>query len=358
MLQRFMSSLLGPADSADSAAPRHRGRRLLVLVLAVAVPAFAAPADWTPAVGDRSGSANLAATGELQPFERPGMSFPGSAFYFLEEAPEAALALPSLDPLDAPVDNAQLGNVLETGPAARAFSAAGSGIDKARALRCMTQAIYYEAASESEAGQRAVAQVVLNRVAHPAWPGSVCGVVFEGSARKTGCQFTFTCDGSLARQPSRGGWDRAQRIAARALSGEVYAPIGLATHYHTNWVNPYWAKSLDLVGTIGAHRFYRWRGRNGTAGAFSMHYAGVETVPSATNANSITPTAADLADRVATTVPARGPAAALAGPVAATPPATPKGDGIYAGAGRVKERYSKVGRWINEPGSASPSAPE
>ena len=192
---------------------------MLVLAAAIGVPAFAAPADWSMSGADNSESAELAVAPETMPFEQPGMSFPGSAFYYLEDVPEASLALPALDPTDAPDDTSRLGKRIDAGPSALPFAIAGSGLDKARALRCLTQAIYYEAASESDAGQRAVAQVVLNRVAHPTWPSSVCGVVFEGSQRSTGCQFTFTCDGSMRRQPARKAWDRAQRAAARALGG-------------------------------------------------------------------------------------------------------------------------------------------
>ncbi|HEX6073589.1 MAG TPA: cell wall hydrolase, partial [Sphingomicrobium sp.] len=84
-------------------------------------------------------------------------------------------------------------------PAARPFVFAGDKAARARALECLTSAIYYEAGSQDSDGERAVAQVVLNRVRHPAFPASVCGVVYEGSTRPTGCQFTFTCDGSLYR---------------------------------------------------------------------------------------------------------------------------------------------------------------
>ena len=123
-------------------------------------------------------------------------------------------------------------------------------------LDCLASAVYYEARSESEDGQRAVAQVVLNRVRHPNYPKSVCGVVYQGSNRSTGCQFTFTCDGSLARRPAADGWARARRIAAEALDGRGYSPIGNATHYHTKAVNPYWSGSLARLGSLGAHIFY------------------------------------------------------------------------------------------------------
>jgi spore germination cell wall hydrolase CwlJ-like protein len=145
------------------------------------------------------------------------------------------------------------------------------------AVDCLTAAIYYEAASESDAGQRAVAQVVLNRVRHPAFPKTVCGVVYQGAERRTGCQFSFTCDGSLARIPSRAGWDHARGIAAAALAGYVEPAVGTATHYHTQWVVPYWAWSLDKITVLGAHIFYRWKGYWGRRAAFNGLYAG-ETV--------------------------------------------------------------------------------
>ena len=147
------------------------------------------------------------------------------------------------------------------------------------ALECLTSAIYYEAASESAAGQRAVAQVVLNRVRHPAYPNTVCGVVFQGAERTTGCQFTFTCDGSLARQRHPVLWARATAIAAAAMSGYVERAVGTATHYHTIWVVPYWQSSLTKVTTLGAHIFYRWAGSWGQPSAFTDQYTGAEVLP-------------------------------------------------------------------------------
>jgi hypothetical protein len=138
-----------------------------------------------------------------------------------------------------------------------------------RSLQCLTQAIYYEARSESDDGQRAVAQVVLNRVRHPSYPNSVCGVVFQGSHRSTGCQFSFTCMGAMGPIGDPRSWDRARRIAASALSGSVYRPVGLATHYHTTAIRPYWAPSLVRQITLGAHIFYRTPG-SGTVEAFSQ----------------------------------------------------------------------------------------
>ena len=146
----------------------------------------------------------------------------------------------------------------------------------AQALTCLSAAIYYEAASESDDGQAAVAQVVLNRLRHPLFPKTVCAVVFQGAELKTGCQFTFSCDGSLARRPDPLGWARAQRIAARALGGYVMKAVGEATHYHTEWVYPYWSPSLVKLTKVGAHIFYRWNGSAGLPNAFSGLYAGDE----------------------------------------------------------------------------------
>src|SRR3546814_17214212 len=87
--------------------------------------------------------------------------------------------------------------------------------------------------------------IVLNRVRHPAFPKTVCGVVFQGSERSTGCQFTFTCDGALTRRFSDAAWDRARDIAKAALTGHVAKAVGYATHYHTDWVVPYWSRSEE-----------------------------------------------------------------------------------------------------------------
>jgi len=191
--------------------------------------------------------------------------------------PVAGLPLASASAMAAPGPARESFRLFDAGAAAMPFTTAATSEDaRSRSLHCLAQAIYYEARSESEAGQRAVAQVVLNRVRHPAYPNSVCGVVYQGSHLRTGCQFTFTCDGSLA-YPARGGsWMRAQMLASEALSGSVYGPVGNATHYHTTAILPYWAKSLTRAAVVGSHIFYRWRGRSGTGSAFSQAYAGVE----------------------------------------------------------------------------------
>lgn len=182
------------------------------------------------------------------------------------------IALPMLPPGVAVID---AGSVDQSVRAAQPFLLDGTAIDQARALQCLTAAIYYEAASEPDDGQRAVAQVVLNRVRHPAFPATVCGVVFQGSQNRV-CQFSFTCDGALARRPEPAAWARAQRVAAAALSGAVFAPVGMATHYHTYAVTPSWNRSLVMTGVFGAHFFHRWKGYWGTPVAFTDRYRGGE----------------------------------------------------------------------------------
>jgi spore germination cell wall hydrolase CwlJ-like protein len=161
-------------------------------------------------------------------------------------------------------------------PSAAPFVFKGSESARKQALQCLASAVYYEAGNQDEDGERAVAQVVLNRVRHPAFPNSVCGVVYQGSTRPTGCQFTFTCDGSLAREPDADGWRRAWNIARDALSGYVYAPVGWATHYHADYVVPTWAASMAKNAIVGAHIFYRWGGSWGQPAVFTDAYAGRE----------------------------------------------------------------------------------
>lgn len=186
------------------------------------------------------------------------------------------LLVRNLAPAQALKVNAEIPVASGPNPAAIPFAFKGSASARSQALECLASAVYYEAANQDSDGERAVAQVVLNRVRHPAFPASVCAVVYEGSTRPTGCQFTFTCDGSLNRQPDAAGWKRASDIARAALSGLVYAPVGLATHYHADYVVPYWASSLAKNAVVGAHIFYRWAGGWGQPAAFSMAYSGRE----------------------------------------------------------------------------------
>jgi spore germination cell wall hydrolase CwlJ-like protein len=130
---------------------------------------------------------------------------------------------------------------------------------------CLATAVYFEARSESAKGQRAVAEVVLARTRVPGRPRTICGVVYEGSHRRTGCQFSFTCDGIADRVRDRDAWRQAMRIATNVMrtGGKVNQVAGGATFYHADYVNPRWASRMVKVAEIGTHIFYRpQRGRH------------------------------------------------------------------------------------------------
>ena len=186
------------------------------------------------------------------------------------------LILEAVAPQQALKVNSEIPLAAGPNPAAAAFDFKGNASARNQALNCLASAVYYEAGNQDADGERAVAQVVLNRVRHPAFPNTVCGVVYQGSTRPTGCQFTFTCDGSLAHEPDADGWRRAWKVAEDALSGAVYAPVGWATHYHANYVLPTWASSMAKNAVVGAHLFYRWSGSWGQAAAFTSTYTGRE----------------------------------------------------------------------------------
>ncbi|WP_292635994.1 cell wall hydrolase [Novosphingobium aerophilum] len=350
---------------------RHVARRArrrwslgFAALAAVALPAFASPGSWQQfSIADARSPEQTVLP---MPFEQAGASFPGSAFYYLD-AEEPVLRIG--EGIHSDADDGVTG----PGPVARALRIDNSGVDRSRALQCLTAAIYYEAASEPDAGQRAVAQVVLNRLAHPAYPKTVCGVVYQGSERSTGCQFSFTCDGSLARAPQRFFWQRAQEVARAALSGYVYAPVGLATHYHTVQVNPYWAPSLHYLSTIGAHRFYALSGPAGSPSAFRFAYFGGEplaaphrhddSAASAVANAALDPLAVQRAFEAATPIrpdTAIQPASAPATLVQAAVPAYASdvrergGEALYRArnlpeAHGIRPEYANSGRWIGQP---------
>lgn len=182
----------------------------------------------------------------------------------LEVAPETAREINAAIPISTAPNHA-----------AQPFRFDGDAASRTRAVDCLAAAQLYEA-GDDPAGQKAVAQVVINRLRHPAFPKTICGVVFQGAERRTGCQFTFTCDGALSRALSAAAWQRARALAERMLSGSTDPRVGLATHYHTDWVVPYWSASLDKITAVDTHLFFRWRGYWGTPPAFRGAQGGAE----------------------------------------------------------------------------------
>ena len=240
--------------------PRHRLRHVpavvlgMALVFALAAWAFLA---WTAMPRGEANRQAKAPAGSP-----PAMAEP---LVFAPIAPDTAREINAAIPF-APL-----------GPAARPFLPAGDIASRGRAIDCLAAAMWYEAGDDA-AGNLSVGQVVLNRVRHPAFPATVCGVVFQGQERATGCQFTFTCDGALARVPSPAVFDRIRTRAAAMFGGSVDPGVGLATHYHTDWVHPVWSAQLEKIAQVGTHLFFRWKGDWGGPRAQTMRYAGNEPV--------------------------------------------------------------------------------
>ena len=213
---------------------------------------------------------------------------------------------------------------------------------------------------------RGVAQPVINRLRHPSFPKTVCGVVFQGSQRAGVCQFTFSCDGAMARAPERRNWLRASRIASAALGGYVFPKVGLATHYHTQAIWPRWGKSLVMTNIVGAHIFHRWRGRWGMPDAFRAPYLGREPVPgpylpvaqqlAILRGGAVAPTgllpdgssalSAPLPNVAPAPIPgAMTPSAAPAAPPLTSPPPLAYTDPRLNQSGQVREEFRGSGEW-------------
>jgi spore germination cell wall hydrolase CwlJ-like protein len=122
---------------------------------------------------------------------------------------------------------------------------------------CLARAIYFESRSEPEAGQIAVANVILNRVKSKTYPNTICGVVYDGAHRLNSCQFSFACDGKQDAPKSAKQWSKARQIASRAMAGDAYVRVvSTATHYHADYVNPRWSGAMKRLIKIGRHIFY------------------------------------------------------------------------------------------------------
>ncbi|MGC1271201.1 MAG: cell wall hydrolase [Croceibacterium sp.] len=241
-----MTAALGSTMAAllhDPAAIRRLG---LLAVVTVALPVCVAFQAASPREGARAATPAKTAT--------PASALPANnAGIPALLANNTALILPAE------------GTVL--GLPAKPFFFSGSAGAREQAVACLAAAAWYEAGNNA-ADQRSVMQVVLNRVAHPSFPKSVCGVVLQGSERKTGCQFTFTCDGSLDhRRPGPESWAIARARAEAALNGAIDTSVLQATHYHADYVAPWWSFQLERLSKVGRHIFYRWPGARGTLAA-------------------------------------------------------------------------------------------
>lgn len=193
----------------------------------------------------------------------------------------------------------------------------GVKLDAPRDRDCLADAVYYEARGESAAGQAAIAQVVLNRVRHPAFPKSVCGVVFQGVASDN-CQFAFACNGMMHRPKEQAAWVRAEQVAGRALTGFVMPEVGQATHFHTAGAQPDWGHGLMRVAQVGLHVFYRFGGKNGAPDRFDgVIHASAPGSDAPRVVASLTPNLRMAADHRPTASYAPTPASAAAQPAVA-----------------------------------------
>ncbi|UZW56605.1 cell wall hydrolase [Sphingobium sp. JS3065] len=236
-----------------------RGTNWLMLLSMIAAVALAGlvVSDWSPWAMPSAVKVQPLSSAPPVPVVEPVMN--------LDVAPDRARRINALIPL-ATVPN----------PAAKPFRFAGTAEDAASAQACLAAAAYYEA-GDDPLGQAAVIQVILNRMRHPAFPHSICGVVLQGAERATGCQFSFTCDGSLKRRsPSPAALSLARATANLAMNGSVFAMVGNATHYHADYVVPQWSGAMDKLMVFHSHLFFRWRGPAGEARNFTGRYAGRE----------------------------------------------------------------------------------
>jgi spore germination cell wall hydrolase CwlJ-like protein len=181
--------------------------------------------------------------------------------------------------------------------------------DTSHDIDCLTAAVYYEARGESREGQAAVAQVVLNRVRSPAFPKTVCGVVYQGAAAH-GCQFSFACDRTVGGRHEAGAWDRARSVAGRALGGYVMSTVAGATHFHVATLGAIWGGSMVRVAQVGQHVFYGFGGHRGALAAGparNSSAADVAAPPKAAQAPEQPAEAPTAPTAVAITAPAATP---------------------------------------------------
>lgn len=288
---------------ADSAAPA--GVQLAMLTPAAVPPVAATPLESAEPDERHSDDAPRTpfgdlSSGELAPFEPDGTiaapehganAPPEAARFYLDIAPRGAFAVlepwtpgegPILEPSDdapahsqnksarlASIDLPAPGETIApkgevTGPERTLKTPAErlglDGRSRPKSEKCLADAVYFEARGESERGQMAVAQVVMNRVFSGYYPDNVCGVVYQNAHRHLACQFTFACDGIPDRVTEPDAWARAKRIARETLDGKHWLPdVGKATHYHATWVHPYWVRAMKKLDKIGVHTFYRPR---------------------------------------------------------------------------------------------------
>ena len=218
--------------------------------------------------------ATMGSTGGLQEWE------PGAAPVLVSRAVDANIKLSALAGIDSGTEGETVAGKDDAGrlesPAVRLGL---TGKPRARAEKCLADAVYFEARGEPLRGQMAVAQVVMNRVFSGYYPNNVCGVVYQNANRHLACQFTFACEGKdLSRIDELDMWAQAKRIAKDTLDGKIWlVEVGHATHYHAYWVHPSWVHEMKKMYKLGVHTFYRPRA--GGDGSDAPNWAPVAAKP-------------------------------------------------------------------------------
>lgn len=240
---------VGPAAMVNYMRPkRHIFAGWMVAFSAVAGAAWAFPAIAEKAANQRESAVWQARAEAFQGVDLTDVKISGHAQYLTDWHTDGGLTNPYMRDLRMTKDLASVSKAtIETSKFIM------------QEQRCLAEAVYYEARSETKSGQKAVAEVVINRVKSKHYPNTICGVVYQGAERTTGCQFTFTCDGSTMREPRGKHWKRSQEVATLTLTGGVKPFTGGATHYHTVAINPVWAPNLRFTKQIGYHKFYRFK---------------------------------------------------------------------------------------------------
>jgi spore germination cell wall hydrolase CwlJ-like protein len=271
MMKRTREPMPAPAFASSDLVPDIE-TELPFTNMVTQAPA-AATLGVKPARGEAAKSEGRVATGEGSVFF--GATFlgsprttikpwaPGQAPKIIGGSDFKLAALAPFDNADAPGETiARKGEV--TGVDKRPMSPAErmklTGASRARAERCLANAIYFEARDEPVRAQIAVAQVVLNRTFSPYYPNDVCSVIYQNSARHLACQFTFACDGKSKAIKEPDAWDRAKKIAAETLDGKLWMPdVAKSTHYHDDWAHPNWVREMKRMDKLGGLIFYRPR---------------------------------------------------------------------------------------------------
>jgi hypothetical protein len=232
---------------------------LFLLSPSIAVPALT-PAPPAPAITLASAETHTIIAGPVAASTPALPSRPPMKNLFVTSATTAATASTPIPPKYGWSELVRMASMKggDGEEPAKPFGALSEKEFRARELRCMATAVYFEARGETVRGQIAVGQVIMNRARSDFYPNTICGVVFQGQWNRNACQFSFACDGVTDAPKEKEEWATALDVAKQVISGKVYlSDIADATHYHAVYVRPDWRKDVTRIKQIGVHIFYK-----------------------------------------------------------------------------------------------------